>query len=62
MLIFTFIHPKRIMIFYILKNKNVLAADTFQYFRLKFAVRKIGKTGIYLKTRNTDFFNLVIFM
>ena len=62
MLIFTFIHPKRIMVFYILKNKYVLTADTFQYFSLKFTVCKIGKTSIHFKSGNANFFNLVIFM
>ena len=50
------------MVFYILKNKDILSSDAFQYFRFKFTVRKIGKTGIHFKSWNTDFFNIVIFM
>ena len=62
MFVFSFINEKRIVILYILKNKDMLTADAFKNFRFKFPIHKVRKAGIYLKTGNTDLADFFTFM
>jgi hypothetical protein len=55
LLIFALVQIKKLMIFYVLENKNILAADAVKDFCFEFTIHEPGKPGVYLEYRRAEF-------